>query len=65
MGDYINKEVLYQRLQEIEEEKKALKEDMKVDFAESKVAIKKQYKAQEDELKAEVKKINKILKVVD
>ena len=51
MGEYINKESLYQRLKEIEQEKKALKEDMKTDFKESKEMIKKQYKVQEDELK--------------
>lgn len=65
MSEYINKESLYQRLEEIEQEKKALKEDMKIDFKESKEMIKKQYKVQEDELKSEVKKIKKILKIAE
>ena len=63
--NYINKESLQKRLEEIEKEKEALKYDMKTEFKVSKEMIKKQFKADEDKLKAEAKKIKKILKIAE
>lgn len=65
MSEYINKESLYQRLEEIEQEKKALKVDMMTEFKVSKEMIKRQFKADEDKLKDEAKKIKKILKIAE